>query len=74
MIFPRAKKEGLCGEIISILKKDIKGVEIRDGIKGAAENRLVEKMILHYNVGRNVWFYFSKKTIMGAFAILHICI
>lgn len=43
VIFPRAKKEGLCGEIISILKKDIKGVEIRDGIKGLAENRLVDK-------------------------------
>lgn len=43
MIFFRAKREGLCGETISILKKDIKGAEDQGGIKGAAEKRLVEK-------------------------------
>lgn len=41
-------------------------------IRRRAQKRLVDKMIPHYRVGRNVWFYFIKMTKMGAFAILHI--
>lgn len=39
---------------------------------GRAQKRLVDKIIPHYRVGRNVWFYFIKMTMMGAFEILHI--
>ena len=43
-----------------------------ENMKGLAEKRLVKKMLFHYLVGRNVWFYFSKMTMEEAFAILHI--
>lgn len=74
VIFSERKKRFSVVKSLVFLKKIRDGGEIWGNIRRLAEKRLVEKMILHYNVGRNVWFYFSKKTIMGAFAILHICI
>ena len=51
-------------ENLGIFEKGTEGVERRKNIKGLAEKRLVEKMLFHYLVGRNVWFYFREMTIM----------
>lgn len=58
-------------ENLGIFEKDAEGVENWENTKGLAEKRLVGKMLFHYLVGRNVWFYFREMTKVGAFSILH---
>lgn len=72
VIFPEQKKSVCVVKSLVLLKKIRDGWEIWGNIRRRAQKRLVDKMIPHYRVGRNVWFYFIKMTKMGAFAILHI--